>query len=209
MGRALLNWDEWAPGLDTDDMTLRAVLATMPAAEADDVPQIIRKYENPESPDALPGAITLARHDCIHVLLGRGLHVQDEAFVIGATMGAASDITDEAVDTFIRVSTTLYPKAWQFKPEHIPSYRLGVGFAVDNMPGADLHLIPLEEDPWQSMTVREVRRHFGIVKAELRAYFRKAELLVPGTPATRRLDTSAHRHDQALYPDGSKPGRDD
>src|SRR6056297_825277 len=102
MGRALLDWDEWNPGLDTDDMTLRAVLDTLPAAAAEDVPEIIRKYENPESPDALPGAIALARHDCIHVLLGRGLHVQDEAFVIGATMGAASDIADEGVHRRIR-----------------------------------------------------------------------------------------------------------
>lgn len=199
MGRRVdLNWDEWTPGLDTDEMTLADVLATMPAANADEVPEIIKKYENPESPDALPGAITLARHDCIHVLVGRGLHVQDEAFVIGATMGAASDISDEAVDTFIRVSTQEYPKHWRFEAEHIPSYRLGVGFAMDNLRGKDLHLIPLEEEPWQSKTVRQARRDLGIVKEELRAYFRKAELLVPGTKATRRLDTSAQRDDTAL-----------
>ncbi len=198
MGRALLEWDDWNPGLDTDDMTLAGVLATLPAAQAEDVPEIIRKYENPESPDALPGAISLGRHDCIHVILGRGLHVQDEAFIIGATMGAATDITNEAVDTFIHVSTTLYPKVWQFKPEHIPSYRLGVGYSVDNLPGKDLHLIPFEQEPWQSMTVRAIRKELGIVKEELRAYFRKAELLVPGTRASRRLDTSAHRRDQSL-----------
>ena len=99
MGRRVdLNWDEWSPGLDTDDMTIAEVLAPMPAAEAGDVPEIIRKYENPESPDALPGAIHLNRHDCIHVLLGRGLHVQDEAFIIGVTMGAASDLTDADVE---------------------------------------------------------------------------------------------------------------
>lgn len=199
MGRRVdLNWDEWNPGLDTDDMTLAEVLSTMPAADAEDVPDIIRRYENPESPDALPGAIALPRHDCIHVLLGRGLHVQDEAFVIGATMGAASNITDEAVDTFIRVSTTEYPKHWRFEEDHIPSYRLGVGFAVDNLSNTDLHLIPLETAPWQSKTVRQARKDLGIVKAELRAYFRKAEMLVPGTRATRRLDTSAQRSDVQL-----------
>lgn len=199
MGRRVdLNWDEWNPGLDTDEMTLADVLASMPAAEADEVPEIIKKYENPESPDALPGAITLRRHDCIHVLLGRGLHVQDEAFVIGATMGAASDITGEIVEFFINVSTTEYPKHWRFEAEHIPSYRLGVGFGMDNLKAKDLHLIALEEDPWQSMTVRAARRELGIVKEELRAYFRKAELLVPGTRATRRLDTSAHRPDSQL-----------
>ena len=200
MGRRVdLNWDEWDPGLDTDAMTLAEVLATMPAANADEVPEVIKKYENPESPDALPGAIHLDRHDCIHVLVGRGLHVQDEAFVIGATMGAASDITTEAVEMFIHVSTTLYPKHWRFEPEHIPSYRLGVGFALDNLAGRDLHLIPLEAEPWQSMTVAAARKELGISKPELRAYFRKAEILVPGTRATRRLDTSAHRPDGSLH----------
>lgn len=199
MGRRIdLNWDEWSPGLDTDDMTLAQVLVTMPAADAAEVPEIIRKYENPESPDALPGAISLPRHDCIHVLIGRGLHVQDEAFVIGATMGAASDITQEHIDFFIKVSTTEYPKHWRFEQDHIPSYLLGVGFAADNLRNRDLHLIPLEEEPWQSKTVREARSDLGIVKEELRAYFRKAELLVPGTPASRRLDTSGHRNDTRL-----------
>ncbi|MEL6582972.1 MAG: hypothetical protein AAFQ36_03995 [Pseudomonadota bacterium] len=199
MGRRVdLNWDEWNPGLDTDEMTIAQVLASMPAADADDVPEIIKKYENPESPDALPGAITLARHDCIHVLLGRGLHVQDEAFVIGATMGAASDITGDIVEFFIKVSTTDYPKHWRFQEEHIASFRLGVGYAMDNLKAKNLHLIPLEEEPWQSKTVRTARRELGIVKEELRAYFRKAELLVPGTRATRRLDTSAQRTDKQL-----------
>ena len=196
MGRRIdLRWDEWDPGLDTDTMTLAEVLATMPASDASDVPDIIRKYENPASPDALPGAIELARHDCIHVLLGRGLHVQDEAFIIGATMGAASDITEEAVDTFVRVSTTEYPPHWRFAPEHIASFRLGVGFAVDNLNNRDLHLTPLEAEPWQSMPVAAARAELGISKHELRAYFRKAELLVPGTRATLRLDTSAPRDD--------------
>jgi hypothetical protein len=199
MGRRTdLAWDEWDPGLDTDDMTIAEVLATMPAAEAEDVPEIIRKYENPESPDALPGSISLPRHDCIHVLLGRGLHVQDEAFVIGATMGAASDITTEVVDLFIRVSTTEYPKHWRFEEEHIPSYRLGVGFAVDNMPNKDLHLIPLETQAWQDKKVSDARTELGISKHELRAYFRKASLLVPGTKATMRLDTDPQRDDGAL-----------
>lgn len=202
MGRALLQWDEWQPGLDTDDMTLAAVLATMPAANADEVPEIIRKYENPESPDALPGAITLQRHDCLHVILGRGLHVQDEAFIIGATMGAASDITDAHIETFIRVSTTEYPKHWRFEEEHIASYRLGVGFAQDNLRDADLHLTPFEEEPWQSRTVADVRKRLGLVKEEMRAYYRKEAQLVPGSRATRRLDTSAQRKDRDLNPEG-------
>ena len=107
MGRRTdLLWDEWSPGLDTDVMTLREVLQTMPASDATSVPEIIKKYENPESPHALPGAISLARHDCIHVLLGRGLHVQDEAFIIGATMGTTIMTAMIGKTTMIGTTTT-------------------------------------------------------------------------------------------------------
>ena len=198
MGRKLLKWNEWSPGLDTDDMTLREVLATMPRSDADDVPEIVRKYENPESPDKLPGAITLDRHDCLHVVLGRGLHVQDEAFIIGVTMGAASDISDPVVEKFIRISTTEYPEAWRFQKEHIESFRLGVGFAQDMMPNTDVHLTPYEEAPLFDTKVAEIRRELGLVKAEMRAYFRAEEILVPGSRATGRLDTDARREDRDL-----------
>ena len=198
MGRKLLKWNEWSPGLDTDDMTVREVLATMPRSDPDDVPDIVRKYENPESPDRLPGAISLDRHDCLHVILGRGLHVQDEAFIIGVTMGADREISDEAVETFIRVSTTDYPEAWRFEPEHISSYRLGVGFALDMVPNTDLHLTPFEEAPLFDSKVAEIRRQLGLVKAEMRAYFRAEEILVPGSRATRRLDNDARREDRDL-----------
>ena len=198
MGRALLEWNEWQPGLDTDDMTLAQVLATMPKSDASDVPEIVRKYENPSSPDALPGAIDLDRHDCLHVILGRGLHVQDEAFIIGVTMGADKTMTAEITDQFVEISTTLYPEAWRFKPEHIASYRLGVGFAMDNLKGADLHLTPFEAEPYQLQTVRQLRKDLGLVKEEMRAYFRKEELLVPGTKATQRLDADKNREDKDL-----------
>lgn len=198
MGRALLQWDEWAPGLDTGHMTLAEVLATMPAANAEDVPEIIRRYENPESPEALPGSISLERHDCIHAILGRGLHVQDEAFIIGATMGAASDFTDEAKAFFIKVSTTQYPEHWRFEEDHIASYRLGVGYAEDHSGMRDIHLIPLETAPWQSRLVSDIRKEMGLSVEEMRAYYRAETLLVPGSRATTRLDTSAKRIDQAL-----------
>ncbi|MEM0977364.1 MAG: hypothetical protein AAGJ34_07510 [Pseudomonadota bacterium] len=198
MGRLLLNWDEWQPGLDTDDMKLSEVLATMPKSDATAVPEIVKKYENPNSPEALPGAIELDRHDCLHVIFGRGLHVQDEAFIIGATMGADKAMNDEVTETFIDISTTLYPPAWRFQPEHIASYRLGVGFAMDNLAGLDLHLTPFEGEPYQSQTVRALRDGLGLVKEEMRAYFRAEELLVPGTRATRRLDSYKGREDKDL-----------
>lgn len=202
MSRSLLKWNEWSPGLDTDHLTMGQVMSTLPASPPEDVPEIIRRYENPESPDALPGAISLKRHDCIHAILGRGLHVQDEAFVIGVTMGAASDMTAEHTETFIRVSTQDYPAPWRFTKDHIMSYRLGVGFAMEHLADTDLHLIPLEGVEWQARTLGEIRKYFGLVKEEMRAYYRSEEMYTPGTRATRRLDTCKNRFDHDIVPEG-------
>jgi hypothetical protein len=198
MGRKLLKWNEWSPGLDTDDLTIKQVLATMPRSDPEDVPEIVCKYENPDSPDCFPGAISLERHDCLHALLGRGLHVQDEAFIIGVTMGAASDITSELIEKFIHISTTDYPEAWRFQEAHIASYKLGIGFAEDALKNKDLHLIPFEKSPLLDKTVKEVRDSLGLIKEEMRAYFRAEEILVPGSRATRRLDVDPNRCDKDL-----------
>ena len=57
----------------------------------EDVPLVIKLTENPKyiSSKLFTGAVDLFSHDCIHVLLGRGLLTKDEAFVIGYTMGSA------------------------------------------------------------------------------------------------------------------------
>jgi hypothetical protein len=198
-----LRWSDWTPGLDNDAMTLGEVIATLPGDEPEAIPEIIRRYENPASPDALPGAVSLARHDCIHALLGRGLRLQDEAFVIGFTMGAASAINELHLATFEYVAVHDYPKPYNFEPEHLLAFRLGVGAATDMSPGTDIHLAPLEDR--MDATVGELRRDFGIQTAELRAYFRKEELLLPGTRSSRRLDTSARRGDGHLAPPEGAP----
>jgi hypothetical protein len=51
------------------------------------IPLIIRLFENPSSPIALPGKISLHNHDCLHIILGLGVSPAEEAFIIGFTMG--------------------------------------------------------------------------------------------------------------------------
>jgi hypothetical protein len=36
--RRKLHWHDWNPGLDNDQLSLQEVLASMPAAEADQIP---------------------------------------------------------------------------------------------------------------------------------------------------------------------------
>lgn len=200
MSASLLKWDQWSPGLEIEDMKLGEVLQTLPAAAADDVPEIIRKYENPESKYALPGSIELKRHDCIHILLGRGLHVQDEAFVIGFTMGAASDFTYEHQEIYERVSVEEFPPPWNFQKSQLFAYRLGIGLSEDiGKSCRDIHLFPLENDENLDRTVGDLRKQFGIIKGELRAYYKKEWLLIPESRASLRLDILSDVDDTELF----------
>lgn len=200
MGRApCLKWDEWSPGLEDDGMTLRQMMETMPQHSADAVPEIVRKYEHPDSPDALAGAITLERHDRLHCILGRGLHPEsDEPWLIGVTMGADEKLTDEDVETMRVVSTTLYPEAWRFSEASLHAFNLGIGFGQTRLRNKNIHLMPFEEAPLMDMTPSAIRKLLGLVDEDIRAYFRKEAILLPGTPQSQRLDTSVHRSDQAL-----------
>ena len=60
----------------------------------EEVPFIIRLVENPKYDVGLfSGSVSLETHDCVHLLLGRGLMTKDEAFVIGYTMGSTKKMS--------------------------------------------------------------------------------------------------------------------
>jgi hypothetical protein len=71
----------------SDSITLRKAVESLGGYDRADVPWQIWLFENPDSAIALPGAITLFNHDCLHVLLDRCFSNNDEAFIIGFTMG--------------------------------------------------------------------------------------------------------------------------
>ena len=120
-------WNEWKPGLDNQDQTLGEVLETLPGANPEEIGLLVRLLENPKSPLALTGAVTLLRHDCIHILLGRGLLPQDEAFVIGFTMGTAKeDLSPLEVFVFKKIARYLYPTNYRLSDKNLVAYNLAL-----------------------------------------------------------------------------------
>src|ERR1700753_2560636 len=122
------DYQDWNPGLNNGGKTMAQILKTLPANQPVDIDTIVRLFENPASPIALPGAVSLERHDCIHILLGRGLLPQDEAFVIGFTMGTSKDISQLEEFIFKKVSTNLYPKRYRFTRKNMIAYQLGLQY---------------------------------------------------------------------------------
>lgn len=179
-----VEWHDWNPGLDNDDMTLQAVVDSLPGAQPQEVSKLVRLFENPESPLALTGAVSLERHDCIHIVLGRGLLGQDEAFVIGFTMGTAKHIHPLEVGLFKKISRFLYPRNYRMSKRALIAYDLG--FEAGKR-FATYHIYDFPFEDHMSWTVGKVRRELGIDKAALKAAYAAEKKALPRTKASKRL----------------------
>jgi hypothetical protein len=175
-------WAHWNPGLENGQMTLGEVYATLPTYEFDSYPWIVLLLENPKSPVALKGRCTLLRHDLIHVLIGRGLFVQDEAFVIGYTMGTSSRIGGFEKEFFKWCAHRLYPAKYRFKKTDLSVFDLGFSAGQSNR--IDIFDRPLEE--MQHRPLEDLRKELNIDVPLLRHLYTIENIITP-TRASKRI----------------------
>jgi len=180
-----IKWHEWNPGLHNGERELQQELATLPAAKADAIPWIVRLFENPASHISFPGAINLSRHDAIHVLLGRGLRNQDEAFVIGFTMGCSSAIQPWQAKIFRWLISHIYPQPYRFRATDLIAYDLGFNFGRE-IGARDLDRFPFEK--YRLSRLRDLRQWLGINTERMQAIYRLEALLIANTHSSHRLD---------------------
>jgi hypothetical protein len=175
---------EWNPGLSNGDESLRKVHGEMPRDAADGVPWVVRALENPTSPIALPGAVDLFAHDCIHVLLGRGLLAQDEAFVLGFTMGSARGLRNWHVALFKRCAGLLYREPFRFSQLDAEVFAFAVQAARQSgaLPLADVVFPSVFEHP-----LHQVRARLGLKVDALSAIYADERRRWPDAAASRRL----------------------
>lgn len=181
-----ISWKDWTPGLNNGHMTLREVWETLPGASPDEITWHVRMFENPASPISFTGAIELNPHDCIHILLGRGLLNQDEAFVIGYTMGTNKDIPKWKIWAFKKIAQYFYPKPYKFSRNDAIAFKLGVGRGIDSNVN-NIQELPLFSEKYLDRTISDIRKELGISVPELRAWYRKEQILINGTTASLRL----------------------
>ncbi len=178
------NWQDWNPGLDNDAKTLCEVYGTLPGVNPQEVSMLVRIFENPKSPFAFKGAVTLERHDCIHILLGRGLLNQDEAFVIGFTMGTSKSINTVEEAVFKLITKYLYPKHYRFTKRELNVYEMGLKRGKECRV-EKIYDFPFEE--YMDWRLGDLRAHIGINKDKLRAVYRKEQKLFPEGKGSKRL----------------------
>jgi len=178
-------WAEWFPGIDTDELTLRSVYESMPGFPPEAIHPMVRLFENPSSPIAFEGAITLERHDILHCLLGRGLIDQDEAFVLGYTMGTSKRMNRIKKWAFKTVLAN-YPEPYRIIGMELKAYDLGVQ-AGSECRTDEIYDHPLEH--YLDQPIGEIRSQLGISKSLLMDFYSREQSEIPGTPASLRLPT--------------------
>jgi hypothetical protein len=120
----------------------------------------------------------------IHVLLGRGLLDQDEAFVIGFTMGSTKAVSWAERAWFRFVVSRLYPEPYRISQRMLAAYDLGLE-AGQELDVKDLHCVL--RDDMLDRPLGAVRRELGIDSHRLREFYARERIALPGTLASSRL----------------------
>ena len=149
------------------DLTLKSCLESINADEQSDIPFMVWLLENPDSIFPLPGKINLYNHDCLHILLDRGVSLWDEAFVVGFTMGSDLKTNRFHLAFFNILSSWLYPQQYKFDKKQVKLLKIAFDYGrkikVKNLNKIDFQLA-------QNKTVGELRKMFGINLEEVRQY---------------------------------------
>jgi hypothetical protein len=160
--------------LDLSHMTIHDPIEDLQLEEAyrrfaiDDqgaIPYLIWLLENPGSPIALPGSVDLYGHDCLHLLLNRGVSSYDEAFVIGFTMGNSDDVEPQHLSTLKFCARFIYPQPYRFNKAHLKVFDLGAMYGR-KVPHRNLHRVIFDE--FATETIGSLRKMFGISLNELK-----------------------------------------
>ncbi|WP_353669646.1 hypothetical protein [Marinomonas sp. THO17] len=154
----------------------------------DDIPLIVKLVENPNY-DYLPGfdifhgSTDLRQHDYIHLVLGRGIHATDEAFVLGFTAGSTNRVTSVEKKLYTIFAKHLFPKEYRLKDDEIQVYRDAVklGYISDCQP-----LDKVDFESMREMSIKDVRKAIGLEEDLLSAYFAIEKRRYPDNPASCR-----------------------
>jgi len=179
---------QWIVRISSGDRILSNVLEEMEPwkLESTAVPFIIKFFENPKFNffNFFPGAVNLKAHDCIHVLLGRGILPKDEAFVIGFTMGSTGGFGRFKEWLFLFITRHLYPEGYKFKEGEAEVFKGAVDLAL-HMDCADLSRVDFSK--YMDYNLRDLRRELGICEKKLRLRYAFEKKVYRNSVESQRL----------------------
>jgi len=115
--------------LEAYNLTLKEAYAQLRKDEPSTIPFIIWLLENPDSPISFPGQISLREHDYVHILLGRGQSREDEASVVGFTMGTDTQTNWIHLAIFKFFARYFYPQKYRMRAKELQMFEKGFSTA--------------------------------------------------------------------------------
>lgn len=181
---------EWFPPLWEENRTLREVYSELMAFGNDqnEVPLIVRLIENPEYDlggwGFFKGRVTLQQHDYIHILLGRGTMLADEAFVLGFTMGSTDRVSSLEQTLFSAINDVFYPKAYKFSKNghRIFKEAIWLGYISDCKALDRIDFKPMLDWP-----LKKIRQEIQLESDLLQAYYNIEAARYTQSRASQRL----------------------
>lgn len=144
--------------IESAKLTLAQAQSKFSLNSQEEIPWLVWLLENPQSWVALPGAISLFNHDCLHLLLGKTMTASDEAFVIGFTMGSDPEIKLWQIKLFKFFTRHLYPKNYRFLEPHWEYYERGLKYGKT----FSVQFNTIDFSLYQNCSVESLRQQFGI-----------------------------------------------
>lgn len=159
---------------EIEELKIGDIYSNLEGDDAVDIPFWVWFLENPKSPLPMPGKINLYNHDYLHILLGRGQSPEDEAFIVGFTMGNDPQTKWYHLIIFKIFSFLIYPKLYRLNRQQIKIFDLGFLYGR-KLSSQAIYKINFAD--YQNYSLAVLRNLLGIKLAEIKALRQVENLL--------------------------------
>jgi hypothetical protein len=187
-------YHDWHIPLASKDITLEAALSDLRQARSDLSKPEWREYEERALMQRfteldLPELVNFKNidanmRDCLHILLGRGLLLLDEIFVVGLTLGSIKKVIDTEQSVNALVAKHLVPNVCRFDEKEMTVFKDAIRLAfISNCSPLD----KFKYMEWLDQPLAMIRDAVGIEEELLIAYYKLESRRHPNELASRRL----------------------
>ncbi len=168
---------------------MRDALSTLPPyASAAEMPLMLRLQRDPDlsflGQLVFRAGLDQRQHDCIHILLGRGLLPMDQAFTLGFTIGCSKKGSVPEHKLNGELGRHFYRNLPFLNEAEATVFREGIKLSYMSF------CAPLEDFdfvPWHDQTLCELRGAIGVDTEILLAYYAVEKYRNPHAQASQRL----------------------
>lgn len=184
------SYKDWHIPYTQNDITLQRALQSIAAVRvgANDSLLLVKLAENPKFTrsglEIFNGVMDVKQHDCIHILLGRGLMNIDGAFTAGFTLGSSKKVTSSEQGVYAFVAKHLTPDVHDLTEQEMAVFKEAIRIAY--ISGCS----PLDQfdfSEWLDQPIKTVRDAVGIEDELILAYYAVEQRRNPQSLASQRL----------------------